>query len=470
LGEPVDLTRFDIEFRALLEGSSMKEHSPYRHILPLGLALLVALVGAAPAGRAYALDPPPHPELWLSEVCEPFDGFSADGNMTWNTKPTVIPPRYFIHLLAAPAPEGPWSEAPVNGPPWVFTLTELQGLAAQVGVADYREVFLKVGPTGIPVNIGSAVADRAGRMDEICGYAPEYPVIEIPLSGALAAGDRAIAGLGWYGDTLIMLTEQGRIYALPKSTITAYLDGGLRGPLYAPSISFDTGGVEGLAPRFEGFEGIAFAGDQVSVIVHGEVWEVPWQMTWLVRGSIAPDLSRITLDPQTMTRIQPQSPVPNYNGESVFTVGESVVTVHEIDDPTAVYQPVAHVFPAGGDATTIPFPPVGYRITDVTQPDASGLFWALNTNQPDIDPKERLADDLFGTFGMGLTHSQSEGVERLVALRYTESGIELAGEMIQLQIAGQPRQWEGLARLDGRGWLLGEGGPDGARLGFVAAP
>ena len=34
-----------------------------RHILPLGLALLIALVGASPAGQAYALDPPPHPEL-----------------------------------------------------------------------------------------------------------------------------------------------------------------------------------------------------------------------------------------------------------------------------------------------------------------------------------------------------------------------------------------------------------------------
>jgi hypothetical protein len=445
----------------------MKQH---RHILPIGLALLVALVGASPAGRAYALDPPPHPELWLSEVCEPYDGFSADGIMTWNTEPTVIPPRYFIRLLAAPGPDGPWVDVPVNGPPWAFTLTELEGVAAQVGVADYRDVFLKVGPTGIPVNVGSAVIGRAAHMGEICGLPPEFPVQEIPLSGALAAGDRIISGMSWYGDTLIMLTGEGRVYALPKSTIAAYLDGNLRGPLYAPSIAFDTGGVEGLVPRFEGFEGIAFAGDQVAVILRGEVWEVPWQMTWLVRGTIAPDLSQVTLDPETMTRIPPQSPVMNYNGESVFTVDESVVTVHEIDDPTVVYQPVAHVFPAGGDETTIPFPPIGYRITDVSQPDANGLFWALNTNQPPISPGSRLADDLFGAYGMGLTHSQSEGVARLVALRYSESGIELAGGMLQLRLAEEPRQWEGLAQLDGQGWLLGAGGADGALLGFVAAP
>jgi hypothetical protein len=448
----------------------MEQDKYTRHLLTLSLALLIALIAAPSVDWAYAKDPPPTPNVWLSEVCEPFDGFSADGIMTWNSEPEVIPPRYYIRLLAAPAPEGPWSDAPVNGPPWAFTKTQLEGLAAQVGVADYRDIFLKVGPTGIPVNVGSAVADRAARMGEICGLPPEFPAQAIPLSGALAAGDQAITGLSWYGDTLMILAEEGRVYALPKSTIAAYLDGNLRGPLYVPSIYFDTGGVEGLVPRFEGFEGIAFAGDEVSVIVHGEVWEVPWQMTWLVHGSIAPDLSRITLDPATMTRIQPQSPVPNYTGESVFTVGESVVTVHEIDDPTAVYQPVAHVFPAEGEATTIPFPPVGYRITDVTQPDANGLFWALNTDQPAIDPGPRLADDLFGTFGMGLTHSQSEGVERLVALRYSEAGIELAGEMIQLQMAGAPRQWKGLAWLDGRGWLLGAGGPDGARLGFVAAP
>ena len=71
---------------------------------------------------------------------------------------------------------------------------------------------------------------------------------------------------------------------------------------------------------------------------------------------------------------------------------------------------------------------------------------------------------------MGLTHSQSEGVARLVALRYSESGIELAGGMIQLRLAEEPRQWEGLAQLDDRGWLLGAGGTDGALLGFVAAP
>jgi hypothetical protein len=408
--------------------------------------------------------------VWLSEVCEPFDGFSADGIMTWNTEPEVIPPRYFIRLLAAPDPEGPWSDAPVNGPPWAFTKTQLEGLAAQVGVESYRDVFLKVGSTGIPVNVGSAVDDRAARMGEICGLTPEFPVQGIPLSGALAVGDKAIAGMDWYGDTLIMLTGKGRIYALPKSTIAAYLDGNLRGPLYAPSIYFDTGGVEGLVPRFEGFESIAFSGDQVAVILRGEVWEVPWQMTWLVLGEITPDLGRVTLDPETMTRIQPQSPVPNYNGESAFTFGEGVVTVHEIDDPTAVYQPVAHVFPAEGDATTIPFPPLAYRVTGVTQPDANGLFWALNTNQPDIGPEPRPADDLFGAYGMGLTHGQSEGVERLVALRYSEAGIELAGGMLQLQQAGEPRQWEGLAQLDGRGWLLGAGSEGGALLGFVAAP
>jgi hypothetical protein len=46
-------------------------------------------------------------------------------------------------------------------------------------------------------------------------------------------------------------------------------------------------------------------------------------------------------------------------------------------------------------------------------------------------------------------------VERLVEFQYSESGITLAATPpLQLELGDDPRNWEGIVRLDDRGFLL----------------
>ncbi|MGD9316494.1 MAG: hypothetical protein PVG56_06655, partial [Anaerolineae bacterium] len=76
----------------------------------------------------------------------------------------------------------------------------------------------------------------------------------------------------------------------------------------------------------------------------------------------------------------------------------------------------------------------------------------------------------------GPTHAQAETVERLLEFEYSESGIDLVDrppiqlELMDSFLGGLGRNWEGLARLDDRGFLLVTDLFPGTILGFVPAP
>jgi hypothetical protein len=75
-------------------------------------------------------------------------------------------------------------------------------------------------------------------------------------------------------------------------------------------------------------------------------------------------------------------------------------------------------------------------------------------------------------YGTGPTHAQKPQVERLIELQVKDAGIVLTDRPpIQLQLSSDvPRNWEGLVRLDDRGFLLATDKFPGTLLGFVALP
>ena len=110
----------------------------------------------------YSCVEPTGGDLWLADVCEPNDGFSDNGEMTWDSD-------YGGPLQIATAPEGPWFEVQVNGPPWVVTEEMMNSFAAMVGLEDWHDLWMRSGG-GNPQHVGNAVSTRAGRMAEICGW------------------------------------------------------------------------------------------------------------------------------------------------------------------------------------------------------------------------------------------------------------------------------------------------------------
>jgi hypothetical protein len=104
----------------------------------------------------------------------------------------------------------------------------------------------------------------------------------------------------------------------------------------------------------------------------------------------------------------------------------------------------------------VSFPPIEYRISDAVLASDGIHFWVVNCFYPGDKDLLPLFDPLTARFGQSLTHSQNDAVERLVKMQYSEKGITLADKapILLRLIADSNRNWEGLALLDGRGFLL----------------
>ncbi len=106
---------------------------------------------------------PVAPAIFLSDVCEPNNGFSSDGWQTWNTD---TPGAKLYYGASA---DGPWSTLEINGAPWALSEANLTAMASAAGLTSYDDLWVKAGETGNPVNVGSAIRDRAAHMDALCG-------------------------------------------------------------------------------------------------------------------------------------------------------------------------------------------------------------------------------------------------------------------------------------------------------------
>lgn len=294
---------------------------------------------------------------------------------------------------------------------------------------------------------------------------PEQPVIPIPLTGPLADRNAEVSGLAWYGEYLIFLPQypnfssayegDGFLYALPKEDIVALLDGRSDSPLEPVAIRLNDSDLSSRIENYQGFEAIGFSGERVFLTI--EAGAGSDMRGYLVSGEIMPGLSGITLDADHLAEIPLQRQLGNMSDESLLVLEDRIVTIYEVNGAGVNPQSVAHAFdfnlnPLG----TVPFPPIEYRISDATLAGDGSRFWVVNcfySGDKEILP---LSDPLTARFGQGFTHSQHETVERLVEMQYSKSGITLGDKtpVLLTLIADTNRNWEGLALLEDRGFLL----------------
>jgi hypothetical protein len=294
----------------------------------------------------------------------------------------------------------------------------------------------------------------------------EQPVIQIPLAGPAAAEETEFSGLAWYGEALVLLPqypermsgrgEPGVLFTLQESRILAFLDGESQGPLVPVELPLHSPDLEEIIPNYEGLEAIAITGDRVFLTI--ESGELGPMMGYLVAGAIAPDLMEIQLDASTLVSIPPQANLLNRGEEALVAAGDRLLSLFETNGARIVPDPVAHRIDLETYAVdTVAFPNVEYRITDATPADPDGRFWTLNTFFPGdifIFPE---TDPIADQYGQGDTHSRELAVERLVQMQLGPEGITLAETppiQIELLDSFQGRNWEGLAELPGRGFLL----------------
>jgi hypothetical protein len=293
----------------------------------------------------------------------------------------------------------------------------------------------------------------------------EQPVISIPLKGPIADRNAEVSGLAWYGEYLIFLPQypnfssgykgDGFLYALPKADIVALLDGRSNSPLEPVAIPLNDSVLRAQIKNYQGFEAIGFSGERVFLTI--EAGEGSDMHGYLVAGKVMPGLGGIMLDDDHLVEIPLQRQIDNMSDESLLVLDDRILTIYEVNGVGVNPEPVAHAFdfnlnPLG----TVPFPPIEYRISDAALVGDGSRFWVVNCFYPGDKNILPLFDPLTARFGQGLTHSQNETVERLVEMHYSKSGITIADKppVLLTLIADSNRNWEGLALLKGRGFLL----------------
>ncbi|WP_119066002.1 hypothetical protein [Aggregatilinea lenta] len=314
------------------------------------------------------------------------------------------------------------------------------------------------------------------------GDPAEVPVQLIPLSGPASDSDAEISGLAWWGDTLFLLVENpnlyasgdtaGSFFALDKADILSYLDGDSAGPLEPREIPVISDDIPSMIPGYDGFESVTFVGDTAYLTI--EAWRLDGEMRgYLVSGTMDPDAGTLALDLNTRAELLPQTTVLNISYESILAVDDGLVTFYELYGPTLNETPFAYRVSADLQTLAeIPMVPLDYRLTDITALDENDQFWGINYFYPGDTFAATDDDPIAERYGEGPAHAAHNQVERLVAFQYTADGITLADvPPVQLELTDDDaRNWEGLVRLDERGFLLVTDEHPDTLLGFVPLP
>jgi len=301
--------------------------------------------------------------------------------------------------------------------------------------------------------------------------AKETKYRRIPLEGLITNPKQEISGLDWYGSDLVLLPENlgGFLFIIPKDKIYESLNTNTPRPIKPRQIPFLTPDYSTLIPGFEGFESIAFYGNRFVVTLEAKDGnKMHGYVTW---GAIDPN----TLEAKINEQIPLELPVPvqvdNMTYESALIDGDNVILFYEANGKNvrdSVWQYVVSM--KDSFISKIDYPHIEYRITDVTRLDDHNHFWAINYFWP--GDKKRLKpalDSLAIMFDESETHQNSDAVERLVEFELYNGKIQFSNhEPIQIELnKNESRNWEGIVRLDEKGFLIVTDKFPGSLLGFV---
>lgn len=314
--------------------------------------------------------------------------------------------------------------------------------------------------------------------DSVAAVLKEQAVTSVRLSGPLTKKKAEVSGLAWFGDNLIFLPQypnfvkdsgDGFLYYLPKAEILAYLDGTSQVELEPRPIPLTASKIGQVVPNYQGFESIGFSGTQIFLTI--EAGKGTDMQGYLISGYINPDLSSIHLDTTKLTPIQPQAASENHTDESMLVFDNQIVTFYEVNGEGIVAEPEAHVFDfALNPLETISMTNIEYRLTD-TALSTNNEFWGINYFFSGDTELSTTLDSIVDTYGMGKTQSESDHIERLVKFNFSKQGITLADSPpIPFVLTEDARNWEGLAILDDRGFLVITDTHPDTIFGFVPLP
>ncbi|MFO7655263.1 MAG: hypothetical protein R6X25_15800 [Candidatus Krumholzibacteriia bacterium] len=315
----------------------------------------------------------------------------------------------------------------------------------------------------------SALAGCVRRVE--IGPEPEAPAVEteltfLPLAGRVARADAEISSLVWHGDQLLLLPQRpdlvaggdsSVVFVLDRQDILDRIDGISTEPLLPREVLAHAPRLSELVPGYDGLEAAAMQGDRIYLIIETNLGTEAG--AFLVAGRVESAFDSMRLDLERIVPVPISARLPNMSFESLVVVDDRLVAIQEANGLFVNPEPGASAFtldlePLG----RIPGPAVEFRLTDATAADAAGRFWVINYFFPGERELLLPAEDAeVKRFGQGLTHGSCDTVERLLEFRIDESGlVRTPAPPIAFRLRDDLlcRNWEGVARLDDRGFLL----------------
>lgn len=345
------------------------------------------------------------------------------------------------------------------------------------------DATMRSGTQAVTASADTVQATPAGRQETPTPLQPpaEAQVAPLVLDASMAKQSMEYSGLAWFQDWLVLLPQypeknliqgQASLFAIPKQSITDALNHPSGEALPWQAIAFEDDGLSESIRGFEGFESIAFNGNEVFMTIESRSGSP--MVGYLVRGTVSGAIEQITLDADTLVPLDPQTSFSNASDEAITLFNGMVYTFFEDNGFEQNPQPIAHQFSIEDplQAATIPFPNINYRITDATSTDSEGYFWVMNYFYPGDTHLRASSDALAEAYGQGATHQDSEVVERIIKLQIENAAIRLVDEPpVQLQLLpeNEARNWEGLVVLDDLGFLVVTDSFPESILAFVPA-
>ena len=294
----------------------------------------------------------------------------------------------------------------------------------------------------------------------------------IPLSGLITNRKQEISGMDLYNQHVVLLPENlgGFLYMIPKDDIINSLDTENPIPIEPEQPGFHTPDYSKTIPGFEGFEAIAFNGNNIYVTL--EAKDDKTMRGYLAWGTINPNTKEVTIPDENILELETPIQVKNMTYESLLIHNNHIILFYEVQGinlQKSVWQ--YKVSLSDFSVSKIKFPNIEYRITDVSRIDQKNRFWAINYFWTgDAKQVKPAPDPIAMLFKEGKTHRNSDSVERLIELEISDDKIQLSGrEPIQLQLSEKnSRNWEAIVRIDDKGILIATDKYPEMILGFIA--
>ena len=262
--------------------------------------------------------------------------------------------------------------------------------------------------------------------------------IEVPLDGLITDRKQEISGMTTYKDNLILLPENrnGYYFYIPFDKIMNTLRTGDK--ILPVQKTFTTRKLKERYPGLDGFEAIAFNGDDVYIMVEVRIdGKMAGLLLW---GTIIPSTMEIDIPEENIMLIKPPAQIDNFSFESLTITDNQLIMIYETNGSKTIDRPFQYVVNLDDmSINKTPFPNIDFRLTDATSV-IDNRFWMINYYW--IGDKE--------TLGV----PNDVGIERLVEFKLGYNGIERSSsEYITLDNLDDPHNWEGLVRF-GRGFLI----------------